>query len=163
MKYFKECKTEIEVKARFKKLALEFHPDRTGYDTNEKMAEINAEYKKALVFVMKNQGKTDTQIDEELNLSDDYIKIINSIIYLDGLVIELVGNWIWVTGETKIHKDILRENALRWASKKLAWYWSPPEYKCSSKGKKDLETIKNKYGSKKIAETKGKKLISKNI
>lgn len=149
MKYFKNCKDLNEIKSLFKKLALQYHPDRTGYDSNEIMAEINSEYKKAIAFINKNVPNSDT--NEELNLSDEYIALINSLVGLVGITIEVVGKWVWVTGETKQHKDIFKELKMFWAKNKQAWYWRPLEIKGSvARGKYDLDTIKVFFGSKNI-------------
>lgn len=35
------------------------------------------------------------------------------------------GCCIWVSGNTKPHRDILKALGFRWAPKKCAWYWKP--------------------------------------
>lgn len=42
MNYFKDCKTQDEAKALFRKLAKQFHPDHVG--SNEKMVELQRQY-----------------------------------------------------------------------------------------------------------------------
>ncbi|MFY0256467.1 hypothetical protein ACDQ55_21235 [Chitinophaga sp. 30R24] len=106
MKYFNNCNTIEEVKTLYKKLAKENHPDMGG-DTAT-MQEISTEYAFACVFIAKGAGLNDAEIDQELKLSEEYKAIIEKIISLPGIHIELVGNWIWITGNTKpVHKQLL--------------------------------------------------------
>jgi predicted solute-binding protein len=59
----------------------------------------------------------------------------------------LVGAWIWVTGNTRPNKEILKAAGFLFASKKVAWYFRTAEYKVSKGGKKSLDEIREKYGS----------------
>lgn len=146
--YFSEC-TDLEcAKTLFKKLALQFHPDRGG-DTAT-MQKINSDYAFICAKIIRSQGMSNEDAQNQFDLSEHYQRIINAIIPLEGLNIELVGHWIWVTGSTKMHKDILKETGLFYASKKFAWYWRPNEFKCSNRKNMSLDDIKNKYGSKSI-------------
>ncbi len=148
MKYFKECKTIEEVKGLYKKLALENHPDRGG-DTATMQA-INAEYAFACAFVLKSSGFTDSETDEHIRLSEEYRQVVEQIINLPGILIEVVGHWIWVTGDTYTVRKELKEAGLFFASKKLAWYYRSDEFKTKG-GKKTLDEIRNKYGSERVS------------
>ncbi|HZH97186.1 MAG TPA: hypothetical protein VEY06_14940, partial [Flavisolibacter sp.] len=75
---------------------------------------------------------------------------IEKIIYLPGIVIEVVGNWIWVTGNTRPLKEVLKAAHFYFAPKKCAWYFRTEEYKRRSWGK-SLEEIRQRYGSEKVA------------
>jgi len=156
MKYFKDCKTIDEVKALYKKLAKEHHPD-TGGDTATMQA-INTEYSFACANIAKGEGMTNEEADEAVRLSEEYRSVIERIIKLTGLIIEVVGHWIWVTGNTFPVKTRLKEAGLFFASKKTAWYYRAEEYKTKG-GKKTLEEIRRKYGSEKInAARRGKEI-----
>lgn len=148
MKYFKKCKTIEEVKGLYKKLALENHPDRGG-DTATMQA-INAEYAFACAFVLKSSGFTDSEADEHIRLSEEYRQVVEQIINLPGIVIEVVGHWIWVTGDTYTVRKELKEAGLFFASKKLAWYYRSDEFKTKG-GKKTLDEIRDKYGSERVS------------
>lgn len=145
MKYFKDCKTLEEVKALYKKLALENHPDRGG--STETMQEINTEYAFATARIVAGSKMNAEETEQEMHFSEEYRKIIEQIIHLPGIVIELVGLWIWVTGETKpVHKE-LGAAKLFYASKKKAWYYRSDHLKAKRGGKKSLDEIRSKYGS----------------
>lgn len=70
---------------------------------------------------------------------------IEALQKLDGLKIELCGCWLWITGETKKHKEALKANQCRWARKKMKWYFAGKP----SGGRKamDMSYIRTKYGS----------------
>jgi len=78
------------------------------------------------------------------------INKVAEIIRLEGLVVELCGRWVWITGETYRWKTQLKAAAFRWAAKKAAWYWhkegdAPGRHKAWN-----LEQIKNKYGATRL-------------
>ena len=147
MTYFKDCKTVEEVKAMYKQLAKQHHPD-CGGDT-EIMQAINTEYAFACAKILKGENLSAEETDEQIRMSEEYRKVIDSIINLAGVIIEVVGNWIWVTGNTYPVKKQLKEAGLFFASKKVAWYYRAEEYKTTG-SKKSLEEIRAKYGSEKV-------------
>src|SRR5882724_8116612 len=98
MRYFQDCKTIDEVKATYKKLAKQYHPDLGG-DTATMQA-INTEYAFACAKIVKGENLTAEETDEQIRLSEEYRQVIEQLINLPGIIIEVVGNWIWVTGNT---------------------------------------------------------------
>ncbi|MCX2492640.1 J domain-containing protein [Pedobacter sp. PF22-3] len=157
MKWFSECRTLDEVKALYKKLAKQYHPDLGG-DT-ETMQAINKEYAFASAKTIKGENLSEEETENEIRFSEEYRQAIEKIIHLEGIVIELVGYWIWATGNTIAVKSELKNAGYFFASKKLAWYFRTAEYKCTKGSKKSLEEIREKYGSEVI---KGNKQSKKN-
>lgn len=147
MIYFKDCKTIEEVKAKYKVLAKQHHPD-CGGDTATMQA-INTEYAYACATVIKGENLTAEETEEEIRLSEEYRRVIEQIATLPGIAIEIVGNWIWVTGNTYPVKKQLKEAGLFFASKKVAWYYRAEEYRTKG-GKKTLDEIREKYGSETV-------------
>jgi len=146
MKFFNDCETIDEVKATYKTLAKIHHPDKGG-DTATMQA-INSEYSFAIAKIAKGENLTDAEIDSIITENEKYREAISAIINLEGINIELVGCWIWVTGNTYPVRKELKTAQFFFASKKVAWYFRTEEYKCSNKGhKQSLDEIKNKYGS----------------
>lgn len=148
MNYFKDCTNIEEVKARYRDLAKQFHPDRGG-DTATMQA-INAAYSIAVIQIARGEKRTEQEINDILTDNEKYRYAIDAIINIPGINIELVGSWIWVTGDTKPHRETLKNALFFWASKKLAWYFRTSEYKCKSQHPQDLDEIRNKYGSKPV-------------
>ncbi|MDF2188686.1 hypothetical protein [Paraflavitalea sp. CAU 1676] len=155
MKYFSACTTLEEVKKLYKVLALQHHPDRGG-DTAT-MQEINKEYAFACAFISKNEGKTDAQVDQELKISEEYRQRIEKIIHLPGILIEVVGNWIWVTGDTRTVKDELKAAGYFFAGQKKAWYYRNEAFKSFGKGG-SLDQIRAKYGTQSVATDRRRQL-----
>lgn len=143
---FDECQTVEQVKVLFKILARKYHPDLGG-DT-ETMQQVNNYYHQALMRVQyHNNGDAHYyRYDDvaEHSVADklyDILSLVN-----DDIVVELVGQWIWISGETTPIKEKLKENGCRWSGKRKMWYWT------ASKGKKwgsklSYNEIKQKYGS----------------
>ncbi|VBB08454.1 Hypothetical protein LUCI_3726 [Lucifera butyrica] len=150
--YFQNISTIDELKKAYRKLAFKYHPDRGG-DT-EIMKAVNAEYE----ALFKKLNVTDANGQSKYNLNDGFREMIDRIINLDGLEIEICGSWIWVSGETKKHKDALNEVGYFFARKKKMWYWRPEEAKVRrSSGIKDMDYIRHMYGSETVKTAEKKK------
>lgn len=152
MKWFNNPSTLEELKQQYKKLALKHHPDLGG--NTEDMQGINNEYD--LLFArLKNthataEGKTYTTKAETPETPDEFKNIINALINIKGIIIELCGSWLWITGNTKEHKEVLKGLHFRWSKSKCAWYYHTSDYKKSSKKTYSLDEIRDLYGSETI-------------
>lgn len=147
MIYFKECRTIEEVKVRYRTLAKIFHPDCGG--STELMQKLNDEYSVACNTVMSGENVTEEQAQEGMKLSEEYRRVIEQIIPLPGIKIELVGNWIWATGNTYPVRQQLKGAGFFYASKKQAWYYRAEEYRTTG-SKMNLDEIRAKYGSEHV-------------
>jgi len=166
MKYFKDIKTISELKREYYKLAKQYHPDVGG--TTEIMQKINGEYDILFVLLKNriNYDDYDNQTAEEkqnytykTEMPSDYQDIISKIIHFENCELEICGYWIWLSGETKSYKDILKSLKFRWSNNKQAWYWRNNESKCFKKGKlKSMDEIREIYGSQKISTVYNEKI-----
>ena len=144
--YFTGCTTIEEVKILYKQLALKHHPDREGGNT-QTMQDVNAEYQK----IIKNPSFKFYEQTKEAQ--DDFIKypdIMSQIVTFKGIVIELIGDWIWISANTYPYRKQLKEMGFFFAPKKVMWYYRPAEYKSTNHKPKDIEEIRAKYGSEQI-------------
>jgi len=149
MKYFNNCTTIEEAKKLYKTLAKENHPDRGG--NTETMQEINREFQFAIAKLAKGENLSAADVENEIKLSKAYQDAINSIISLDGINIEVVGSWIWVTGKTYPVKDTLKNARFMFAPKKSAWFFRTDDNKVNTYGKTmTLDDIRKKYGTQNI-------------
>jgi hypothetical protein len=155
MKWFNDCLTIEDVKATYKKLAKQYHPDLGG-DTAT-MQEINKEYAFATAKAVKGANLSDEEAETEILSSEAYRNAIEQIIHLEGITIELVGYWIWVTGQTYPNRATLKEAGFLFAPKKQAWYFRTAEYKVGKSSGKSLDEIRDKYGSEVLNEDKRKR------
>ena len=154
--YFNNVNTIEELKKAYRKLAFKHHPDKGGDEST--MKAINAEYENLFKKLNVADGATG---ESKYNMNDGFREMINKIINLDGLEIEICGKWVWVSGNTREHKDALKEAGFFWASKKKMWYWRPEEAKIRrSTGIKDMDYIRHVYGSEtvKTGATEKKKI-----
>ena len=136
IKEFSEVTGINEAKKVYKTLAKKLHPDVGGSEEEFKI--LNSVYNDFIEN--KIYFSNDFKIDLDLE------KIISQILHFENITIELVGSWIWLSGDTKEIKDKLKELGFKWASKKKMWYYG--EMKGKSHGEKSLDEIKDKYGSK---------------
>lgn len=148
-KYFNTCTTLEEVKATFHKLAKELHPDNGG--NAEQFKQMFTEYQEAfnrLKNVHKNhEGQTYTK--ETTETPEQFADLIRTLTKFNGCLVELIGSWIWVSGNTKEYKEQLKELNFKWSKNKAAWYFHEGEYHRSGKKVYDLETIRSMYGATK--------------
>jgi hypothetical protein len=150
MTYFKNCTTLNEVKAMYKTLAKQFHPDITGTDTTAIMQAINCEYAKAIKLAAIGGNLSSDEVEAEILNAENYRNAINAIINLQGITIELCGGWIWVNGNTYQHKAILKAAGFYFASVKKSWYFRSVEYTSNNKKTHTMQEIRTKYGSQLI-------------
>ena len=151
MKFFSECRTLDELKAAYRKAAMKYHPDRGG-DT-ETMQKVNAEYEAMFERLKREQntraaqdatGKTKATTET----AADFIEIISKLLSMDGLIVELCGRWLWISGNTMRHKEALKAAGCKWASKKKMWSWHYLEDGAFRSRKPiSMDAIRFKYGS----------------
>ena len=136
-----------EAKRIYKQLAKVLHPDVGGDEESFKL--LNAFYNELIEH--KIYFSNDIKIDIELE------KVISLILHFENITIELVGSWIWVSGDTKEHKEKLKELGFKWDSKKKMWHFG--ELKRRNHKEQSIEDIKAKYGSETL-KSKEKKQIT---
>jgi hypothetical protein len=100
--------------------------------------------------LLKGSSFTTEQKDNEIDLDKAMRGIIDAIINLDGLNIELIGKWLWISGNTFPVRTILSSVGLEFLKKQGQAYWVYKGVESRSKGGTSMEDIKKKYGSQKI-------------
>ena len=134
----KGIETLEELKGAYKKLALKYHPDLGG--SIEMMQRLNAEYE----YLSK-------ELKESAENAAAYINVIDKLVDIDNLTIEVVGTWIWVSGETKPVKELLKELKFKWNKARQLWQKRPEGDTGRVRGnRKSDEEIKSFYGCKTI-------------
>lgn len=159
IKHLKNIKTLEELKKGFRNLAFKLHPDKGG--SQEAMQELNNEYSYLSKELSKEAKNFNDNIEadapftryryaETTEQADEYRDIIEKLINCIGLEIEICGSWIWLSGETKEYKELIKTLGFKWASKKKMWSFGE-----MAKGKKNhkpwsIDKIRNNYGSTKF-------------
>ena len=136
-----------EAKKIYKELAKKLHPDVGG--TDELFKILNSVYNHILEHGLN--FSEDAEFDLELE------KVISKILHYENIIIEVVGSWIWLSGDTKHIKETLKELNFKWASKKKMWYYG--EMKGRNPKQKSMDDIKAKYGCQRV-KTKGTSKVS---
>jgi len=135
------------VKKAYRQACKTYHPDINPAGT-AMMQAVNEAYESlcAEVFpIIFNDGDISSSYGEALNTA------LNAIISCLGLKIEICGAWIWVSGETKTNKEILKQAGYFWSKPKEMWYFRPQtQKKRFYRGKSSISEIRSKYGSEEI-------------
>lgn len=152
--YFNHCRTLDELKKEYRRLAALHHPDHGG--DNATMAAINNEYQTRFEVLKKQHNASADEHHQTTEAPEEFINIINALCKIPGLIVELCGCWLWISGDTRPHKEELKAAGCRWSSSKKMWYWRHQEDGAHwSRGKKSMGEIRMKYGSQTFAGAAG--------
>ena len=146
---FKNISDLAEAKKLYKKLAKQYHPDVGG--TDEEFKILNNVY----TDILQNGLYFSNDVKFDLDLE----KIISNILHYENIEIEIIGKWIWISGDTKAIKEDLKNLGFKWASKKKMWYFGKL-VKSRSRREKDINEIRSTYGSQKVASKQNKKIAA---
>ena len=119
--YFSAFGTKEQLKAQYKKLAFKLHPLKTGNPApfNEMIKEYESHLSDLLHFEFRNISR----IDSELQIDKEMRDILNKIIHLQGIIINFVGSWLWLSGDTYQVKETIKAAGFKFSGKKKAWYY----------------------------------------
>lgn len=138
--------TANSIKATYRKLSLKYHPDRNPAGT-DMMKLINAAYEwlnRNMDRISEGFSHTEGAYDYAAKFGD----VLEQLRALDGLELEIIGNWIWITGETKANKEALKTIGCRFSAKKVCWYFRPEEHRSRNNRKShSMDEIRDMHGS----------------
>ena len=163
MKWFVGVTTLDELKKRYRKLAMQHHPDMGG--DLETMKEINNEHDELFELLKADQNRradadATGRTHRTTETAAEFRDIISFLLTLDGLEVELCGSWLWIGGDTRKHKDQLKAAGCRWSNNKKLWYWHHKENGSRwHKGTKTINQIRSKYGSQRFQGSQEEVLI----
>lgn len=140
--------TTESIKYAYRRACAKFHPDKNPAGL-EMMKLVNSAYE-ALQDIMSGAAFDRTVKKESVagseNYGDEMNTALSAIINL-GLTIEICGSWIWVSGDTRTHREILKAGGFKYAPKKSMWHFRPADYKSFNRGKWDMDKIRSTHGS----------------
>ena len=148
MNYFPNHMTADDIKAEYRRLAMQYHPDHGG-DTAT-MQDINAQYSKAIDTATRNEkpGLSEDEYTDLANVNEAVRQAVAAIVNLPDIEIEICGLWAWVGGNTYPVKDAIKAAGFKWASVKKMWYFAGVPAR--SHGKMDMNDIREAHGSTKV-------------
>jgi hypothetical protein len=134
-----------DIKLVYRRLARDNHPDKGG--NTEKMQLINNAYTEFCKYFASNETLDINQEENEKAQEFDF-SFIDTLKVMQGLIIEVCGYWVWLSGNTFPFRDILKELGFKYSGSKKSWYWSPTVNVASfRRGSKSMKNIRKEFGS----------------
>ncbi len=137
----------LKAKAAYRQACAKYHPDRNPAGL-EMMKAVNQAWDALRDCEPFGLDEAVSDHGEQLDA------ILNSIIDLEGVEIEICGCWIWLSGDTRQHKEALKAAGFWWANQKKQWYWKPADSKRSKGRGMDMEEIRSRHGSERVTAQK---------
>lgn len=157
-RYFKDCNTIEDVKRRYRELAKKLHPDCGG--NAEEFKKMSEEYTRAFE-TYKNihvNAEGETYEKETTETPEQFAEIINRVIHFDGVNVEIIGSWVWLTGSTMLYKDEIKAAGFWWSKTKKAWYWNGSDQKSRRRGRYNMTELRQKWGTQEVEKEEQRKL-----
>jgi hypothetical protein len=132
------------LKKQYIKLSKKYHPDAGG--TTTQFQQLQAEYDILMKKILRNGKLTNEQVENEVELDQAIRDIVDTLVNIDGLNVELIGKWLWISGNTYPVKTTLKQAGLSFIKKDGKPYWVYKGVESRSKGTSSMEQIKAKYG-----------------
>jgi len=149
MKWFHNINTLGELRSEYRRLAMLHHPDKGGSTSD--MQEINNEYDLlSKTLINNNPTFSDGRRSWEHFVSEEIRTKLMEIIFLEDVLIEIIGSWIWITGNTRAVKDDLKQKGFKFSPNKLAWYWQYGDYRKRNGKQFSLDEIRSMWGSEEV-------------
>ena len=132
--FFENCNDVESARKRYYKLAQVYHID-TGAGDDDTMKIINDQFAAycgkaaaadtnipelpAGVIALPEHCETPTAVVG----AADFMTVIAALVPIPDITVEVVGSWVWVSGDTKAHKDEIKAAGLRFSGQRKEWYW----------------------------------------
>ncbi len=173
LKWFKDCKTQKDAKSLYHKLCRQYHPDISGTDTTAIMQQINAEFADVFERLPKGDKRAETHTSAEQNRGSEnesrgnnttrataerFMKIIQRLVKCEGVQIEIVGSWIWLSGDTFKYMRAIKQMGFKYSAKHKKYYLSDDDGAGRRGSRYTFEQICDRYGVERIESEKVAKL-----
>ena len=163
--YFKNVQTLDELRKQYKDLLKKYHPDNGG--SEEATKAINVEYEKLFKILKDNHSRQDTADSNsgsnhssygnsydnmKYDFAEDELlrEMLQKVIYLSDITIEIIGAWLWISGNTYHHRKELKGLGFKYASQKKCWYWHSESFRKKSHRHLSMDDIRDYYGSTEV-------------
>ena len=144
-------KSETGLKEAYRKACLKHHPDKGG--DVEIMKLVNAAYD-----FLKNceswwTGEQARKAKKVTPLTETMQTLIDALKNIPGLKIEIIGSWLWVSGQTFDHKKLFASLKMKFSGNKKSWYYHEGAYSKRGKKKFSMNDIRHMHGSETVTES----------
>jgi hypothetical protein len=130
-------------------LAFIYHPDKGG-DT-VLMQILNDRYDRlSEEFIKGNTDFSEGRKEYEMQVSEEIREMLDRIMFLQGVDIEVIGGWIWITGNTFAVRTTLKSLGFMFSHPKTAWYWHKGEYRKKNGKIQSMDEMRDFWGTQKI-------------
>lgn len=162
LKWFNGCKSVKEAKSLYHKLCRQYHPDMSGSDTTAQMQEINAEFAEVFERLQQKEAyqqhntahETDNSNTTTKQTAEKFMAIIQRLVKCEGLIIEIVGSWIWLSGDTFKYMRCIKGMGFKYSTKHKKYYLADDSNGARKRSRYTFEQICDKNGYQEIeAET----------
>lgn len=159
-RYFAGCRTIEDVKKAFKEYAKKLHPDAGGDAEAFKimMQEYHAAFDRLKNTHTNAAGETYESEKQTTETPEEFAEIINKIIFMQDVKIEIIGSWIWLSGNTMTYKDEIKAAGFWWSKSKKAWYYTGDKEHHKRRGHYNMKELRNKWGSVEIEKEEQRKI-----
>jgi hypothetical protein len=147
-----------DLKKQYLKLAKKYHPDAGG--TTAQFQDLQNEYEKLFDKIIQGSSLNNEQKQTEIQIDEAIREVVNKLVLIEGIDIELIGKWLWITGNTYPYRAIFKSVGMFPTKKNNVFYWVYKGVESAGRGKMTIEEIKQKYGSHKIEKPKGGRFLS---
>lgn len=144
--FFSGVSLQSELRTKFKELCKQLHPDNGG--DAELFKQMMEEYKQLLVKLANCDDESQWAAKKEAEKASEYADLIVQLQKLSGIVIEQCGSWLYLHGNTMIHKEKIKQFGFKWSKSKTSWYWAPYLSDKKTRGHYSMDTIRTMYGSR---------------
>lgn len=125
--------------------AKEYHPDLGGDLELMKVVNIAFEVLEAINFQWPIQDGE--QARNTTPLTETLTSLWNEIKHYRGIQGEVIGTWLWVSGDTYPIREYLKALGFRFSHFKRAWYYHEGAYWKRSKNNFDMNDLRAMWGS----------------
>ena len=101
-------------------------------------------------FIKENVDFSEGRKEYEMQVSEEIRDMLDRIIFLKGVDIEVIGGWIWITGNTFAIRTTLKSLGFLFSHPKTAWYSHKGEYRKKSGKIQSMDEMRDFWGSQKM-------------
>lgn len=149
--YFSHCTTIEEARAAFRDLCKQHHPDTGGSaEAFRAVVEEFQAFQKA-AFDQGGRAKWGESYEPKADshdLPDDTMDKLRAVLRFPDVSTEILGTWIWCTGETRQYREQFKALAFRWSHGKGAWFYHHGPYRRRGKRGYTLDNIRDLHGQR---------------